>query len=207
MFGIVLLGLAVASPAVSQELNRRKLELSKPSSSFWGSDEDGASVISVSDDEAVVAGKITDRAFGIPDVDSMRLLGKNGNEIPLLVEESTIFREFGQIVSCLICFRVHATAIEKDSGAFILEWGKEVQGNNKLIQKINPPQGEDVLTKEFELREMSEGSEAGDMSVTSIDVVADSQAKYYSLWYLLPITLIFILLTLRKMALRNDSES
>ena len=83
-----------------------------------------------------------------------------------------------------------------------LKWGNDVKAENEIIEKIvlAPDISQSVMTFSW-----VRADEDIDSSFASIEVIADSKADFYFLWYLLPIFTIFIVLTFRKITLGKQT--
>ena len=173
-------------------------------SMFLAASEESDSVpVPAEPDRLVVVGRFDDASFSVDTLSQVKVMppGRDAEPRPLTFDESATLREFGSIVSVTFYFTVSAAVFSNASRAdFRLVWGPDVDTANRTVPRLAlDPSGLDHY-RTFQWQ--AAGDEAGgsdDMSVTTIEVIADRNANLYSLWYLLPMAMIFILLTIRKL--------
>jgi hypothetical protein len=142
--------------------------------------------------------------FSVKDVNQITVLGADGKQLSLVIDKSSIFVEFGEKIVALR-FYVLLPKDQARAGESTLElkWGADVKAVNIQVESF-------VLSSALRsgyrsLREApsSSGGGGGPGSTATILVIADSSADYHFLWYLLPIGVIFALLTVRKFLLTS----
>jgi hypothetical protein len=136
------------------------------------------------------------------DLNQMVLLDPDGRQLDLLVE--TLFVEFGWIADARMAFRLPESEAVAGRGPFTLKWGPEAAGRNSKVERIaaDPSRRESYRT----LRPKP-GALAGGANIAKLEVIADSTAEYHFLWYLLPMSLVFALLLVRKLRAYPDNPS
>ena len=139
--------------------------------------------------------------FGVGDISQITLLAPDGRPLPLLIESASIFNEFGKIAALRFCCRLSEAESRPGQGTFVLRWGPDVRAGNSQVDRFAfDPARKDLY------RSLRPRSAAGaGSSVATIEVIADSTAEYHFLWYLLPMALILVLLTVRKMQARDQT--
>jgi len=163
---------------------------------------DGATVVPEAGRVAVV-GSVDYPGFSIEDTSHVTVVGPGGGELPLQIEKESITRDFDRIVALRCCFVVDES--ELSGGGFRLVWGSEVSARNRLVDRIKPDAGHRDAYREFVRVAAPPSADAG-TSIATVEVVADSTAEYHFLWYLLPIAVIFVLLTFRKLHARHSGD-
>jgi hypothetical protein len=133
------------------------------------------------------------------DVSRIALSAPGGQAVPLQVEP--LFAEFGRIADARMAFELKEADAAAGAGPFTLRWGPDVQGQSTKVEKI----GVDPAHREAYrgLRPRSGGK--GDPNIASIEVIADSSAEYHFFWYLLPMSMVFALLLVRKLLARGET--
>lgn len=132
--------------------------------------------------------------FKIASINNLRAKDvSSGKYLPLAVDESGIVEEFGRIVSLWVAFDAPESGLDGGSG-FVLEWGDDVESPSRMVKNLKLDPAHSGRYRTFSLN-----TEKGSKSFASIEVIADSSADYYFLWYLLPMALIFAVLTAGKM--------
>ncbi len=149
----------------------------------------------------LAAGRFDDGAFAIDTIDQITVVAPGGRQVPLAIDNTSIYREFGQIVSLRFYFSVPLSALASAGGNYALKWGPDVAAQNKLVAGLALDPARPTAYRTFS---WFRGQE---VSVATIKVIADSRADYYSLWYLLPMGLIFVLLTIRKFRADNHDSN
>ena len=145
----------------------------------------------------IVLGNFTQADFAVERPDQLRLDDSAGKPIPLIVDASGTAREFAKIVAVRLAFRIPADSAPGTT--FTLRWGDDVKGQVRELRNLALAPEAAGNWAGFRWRTADGAKPAGDLSVASVEIVADSNANYYSLWYLLPMALLFMLLTVRKM--------
>jgi len=159
---------------------------------------DGAEVIRPAEGEILVIGWIEHPDFAIAEVGQMAVEAPDGRRLPMLVESDLLY-EFDRIVRARVAFAVPADTV-LSSGSFFVEWGPGVTSENRKVGRmaLDPSMRDRYRT--FRVVRSETAPEVPLSS--SIEVVAESHADYYFLWYLLPMAVIFIVLTVRRIHAR-----
>jgi len=149
------------------------------------------------DNPIVVVGRLTDPSFSIKDISNIILYDGAGEVIPLTVDQSSIYSEFGdKINSVFISFTITGKTLDK--GTPRLVWGDDIKAeSNKLVPEIYIYRGDKDKYMMFEWVQEPK-LEDKNVYTATVEVVVDEHADVYYLWYLLPIVLIFGLLLIRK---------
>ncbi len=145
-------------------------------------------------------GNLADPSFSIPSINNITVKDSSGKILPLRIEESSLVEEFGGIVSLWLSFDVPDEQFSKDN-SLTIEWGKDVESTNTKVKniKLDPASAKSYRTFTWRKKDTS-------ASFARIEVIADSNADYYFLWYLLPMAIIFIVLTVRKLSIGKIPE-
>ena len=181
-----------------------ELVVRSPAATFFEetSSGDGATVVP-DEGRVVVVGSVDYPGFSIADASRVTVVAPGERQLPLRIDKDSITRDFDRIVA-LRCFFV-VDASELSGGRFMLVWGPEVSAKNRLVGRIRPDRGLPDAYREF-VREAAPPSADVGTSIATVEVIADSTAEYHFLWYLLPIAVIFIILTFRKLHARNSAD-
>ncbi|MDZ7816458.1 MAG: hypothetical protein U5N86_10815 [Planctomycetota bacterium] len=137
-----------------------------------------------------------DSSFAVASVDDFAVFSPEGERIPLVIDESNVLEEFGDIYSIRFVFFINRSAIDS-ALPHTVKWGEGIEGENTLLGEFSLAQ--DVMKMYRECTWVAGVAEGADSSVATIEVIVDESADYYSLWYLLPMALLFIVLTIRKL--------
>ena len=154
------------------------------------------------DGDVLIFGRLDHPDFRVDDLSQLAVVAPDGRRLPLHIDESSVFVEFDSIVSVEFFFLVEPAEAVPGGEPFKAVWGPGVRSENQKVPSIalDPATRDRVL--QFVWRRDRDDAPAG-TSVATIEVIADSTAEYYFLLYLLPMALIFILLTIRKIRARD----
>lgn len=154
--------------------------------------------------QVLVCGRFDAPDFYVDDLSQLTVLGADGRPLPLTIDSGSVFVEFDQVVSLRFCFPLDEA--EADSGApVVFRWGPDVHADNAQADAFALDAAQPQLYRGFRhQRQAAAGSV--DTQVASIEVIADSTAQYHFLWYLLPMGVIFLLLSVRKVRARHSSS-
>jgi len=165
---------------------------------------EGAEILRPGDGEVLVVGWIEHPDFAVSDVNNIAVRSPDGRALPLWVEEDLLY-EFDRIVRARIAFPVPEELL-RSPDALTLEWGAETVSENRKVAGIALDPSMRDRYRTFRIVRSETASEAtADMSST-IEVIADSQADYYFLWYLLPMAVIFVILSIRRIHARHSDR-
>jgi hypothetical protein len=140
--------------------------------------------------------------LSVKDVSQVTVTGPDGKRLPLVIEASSIFVEFDKIVALRFCFLVDADRARPGEDSFTFQWGPDVRASNTKVERLVL---DSALRASYRSLRQRTASGARDSTTASITVIADSSADYHFLWYLLPISLIFAVLTARKLMVRSQA--
>jgi hypothetical protein len=143
----------------------------------------------------VVFGSLDGPNFSVSSPNEVTVVGPHGASPPLSVEQKSIFRDLDRIVSMRFAFIVPQELLT--SGTFHVKWGNDVQVANTVGEKLALASVQRDRVRQFRLITAPRAS--AEPSDATIEIVADSHADYYFLWYLLPISVVFALLTFRRL--------
>lgn len=156
------------------------------------------SVQLLSEGTAWVYGRLTGHGFVVSDPLAIVLADADGEKIPLFVETDTLLTEFGEIVGIWFCFSVPSDIADSET-EFTLHWGRDAGEYTTGVSRIFFAKAELDRVYGSEIESLPATGEDGEQtSIASIEVVADSSAEYGFLWYLLPMAVLFFILTIRK---------
>lgn len=137
-------------------------------------------------------GSFSEQSFSIPSLNNITVKNSVGSQLPLKIEETSLIEEFGSTVSLWISFDVPTGDFSQDK-PLTIEWGKDVSASNSTVKSMKVDIAASTSYRTFTWRKKNDKS-----SFATIEVIADSSANYYFLWYLLPIAVILVMLTVRK---------
>jgi len=142
-----------------------------------------------------IIGIFNEKNFSIPDIKNISVEDSLGRKYPLTLSSEGMLSEFDEIVSFWFSFDVSRQYID-DGGLLFLVWGPDVISENRILDKIgiNPESKSRARTFSWKREQKSDK----DANFANIEVIADSRADYFFLWYLLPMAVIFIILAFRK---------
>jgi hypothetical protein len=146
-------------------------------------------------------GSFNEQSFSIPSLSNITVKNSSCSQIPLKIEESSLIGEFGSTVSLWLSFDVPSDEFSQDK-PLTIEWGKDVSALNGKVKSIKVDIARASSYRTFTWRKKNDNS-----SFATIEVIADSSADYYFLWYLLPIAVIFAVLAIRKALYQKKGES
>jgi len=153
----------------------------------------------------LVFGLFNDPRLSIEGIDRITVVAGDGTQIPLTIEKDSVFYEFDRIVSLRFYFLVDADSADDPETRFTLSWGSDVAAKNTEVAKVALDPESRSRTRGFQWGNADiSGGVSG--QVAQIEVIADSSAGYYFLWYLLPMAMIFALLTIRKLTVRRPAQ-
>lgn len=204
-------GLWAAAPAAAFCVESAELELFPASDYLFAAEGQPDAVPGPG--QVLVVGRCEGPDFAIDGVNQVELVAPGGRRVPLHVEEPRIYRDpvaDNKIVSLRVYFLAGESEVAPGAGSFELRWGPEVKAANRKVASIVPDPASRKSYREFRRRVPPAAAGTGGQS-SSIIVIADSKADYYFMWYLVPMVLIFVLLTVRKIraggAGPDDGES
>lgn len=156
---------------------------------------DNASFVPAQEATWVVFGRLSDFGFAIENPEHLTVLDGENNPLPLTVETSTAFREFGEIIALTFAFELDARTLAK--GQPRAEWGPDVRGVIRPVDALSFPTNAASRLHGF-APDAGDAAPSAAAQFATIEIIADSNADSYFLWYLLPMAVIFVLLIIRK---------
>ncbi|HOK04068.1 MAG TPA: hypothetical protein P5270_00965 [Victivallales bacterium] len=151
-----------------------------------------------------IAGVFNKNGFSIPEIKNLTVEDINGKKFPLVISQNDIVTEFGEIVSLWFYFDISKKYID-DGGTLFLLYGKDINSeNNTSLEFAIKPEDKEFL-KTFSWKDLKQADQTANLA--SIEVIADSKADYFFLWYLLPMAVILIILSFRKFNLTKEGVS
>lgn len=165
----------------------------------------GSPAIEPAEGNVLVSGRVDHAGFFIDELSQVTVESPHGERVPLLIDRSSIFREFGSVVSLLFAFEISESAAEGGGKGFRILWGPSIEADNKEVERVHVDPDRPALYRQFRWVESLGGESDDETPFSTIVVIADSTADYHFLWYLLPMGLIFTLLTIRKTRARHTS--
>lgn len=149
----------------------------------------------------LVAGSFGPADFAVADPAQVRALDADGRVLPLAVESATLLAEFGEISGMRIAFELPAESLAR--GLPRLEWGADVTNVTRLVDRfVLPAAAMPAAVRTFTIAAAAGSAPEGPPQFATLEVIADSRADTYYLWYLLPIAMVFALLAVRKAVAR-----
>jgi hypothetical protein len=204
MVPVGLLACVMALPAAAGESGSLRLQVQAAGDELFAGQAEGGEAVRPGPGRCACIFRY-DR-FAVENLNQVTILGPGRKPVPLVIEGSSIFREFGKVVA----FRFYALASAEDArpgeGIFELRWGTDIKAANSRIERfqLDPALRESYRSLRPVVADASAGG-SGQESTATLVVIADSSADYHFLWYLVPIGLIFALLTVRKLFLAGET--
>ena len=119
-----------------------------------------------------------------------------GRPRPLIIETTTLTREFGEIVGMTLAFELDPASLQ--AGPPRIEWGPGVVRSNREVPLLAfPPDAVNRLRRFLPAPMDSPPQE--ETQLATIAIIADSRADIYFWWYLLPMAVVFGLLAVKKL--------
>ncbi len=166
----------------------------------------GAPPLVPEDGRILAFGRLDHEGFYINDISELTVEGPHGKRPQLKIDSSSLIKEFGSIVSLRFAFELMPQETEIDGPGYRILWGDTVDAGNEKVDNMYIDPDQRALYRRFVWRMDLGGGEDADEPYSTIVVIADSTAEYHFLWYLLPMGLIFTLLTIRKVRVSNPSS-
>lgn len=180
------------------------LDLLPASEALFQSETEGAKPnVNPEEGQVAVVGSFSPPAFEVEDINQVAVVDPDGNLLALQVDSELVMVEFSdRIVSLYFCFFVRAGDVKPGGTPFVVKWGPDVKAQNVSVDRLVLDERRRERYRSFRVR--ADGP--GDAHTSTIIVIADSSAEYHFLWYLLPMALIFVLLTIRKIRARDSTN-
>ncbi len=151
----------------------------------------------------MAVGLLSGNGFEVTDLAAIAVTDAAGDALPVTVDRSSAFLEFDAYVAARIAFPVPADAAETGA-TFRIRWGPTAGAEATVVDRFAVPADG---ARAFGFRPAAADGPDPAASAAELVVIADREAEYYSLWYLLPMALIFVLLTIRKMRSRDGNAA
>ena len=151
--------------------------------------------------EVGLFGTIDPVGFVVTDIRQVTLLDPAGEPVALLIDADSLLEEFGEIVAMRFAAVAPADRVSSDA-PFVLQWGPDIDADNTLAPKYLPEPGK--LSRYRKLAPPTPDT-TNETSLATLRIIADSQADWYFLWYLVPLVGIVVLVILQAIhGLRSD---
>ena len=147
----------------------------------------------------LVVGTIRWPSFAVPGVTNLQVTDARGQPLPLIVDRSSLFFEFGELRSVRVAFELPVAALA--AGLPRLAWGPDVNASNRVVARLSLAARDRPRLRTFTAQADTPAGRS-EPQFAAVEVIADSQADRYYLWYLLPVAVLFGLLAARKVLLR-----
>ncbi len=157
--------------------------------------KEGAGSLSPAPGAWLVFGRLALSGFSVADIRQVQLKDGEGNALPLIVESNTLYREFGEIAGMRFAFELDPRTLS--GGLPLLAWGPEIAATNRLVPELAFAPAAAERLRQFTVQ--AAAPEGNAPQFATIEIIADSKADRYYLWYLLPMVMIFGLLIVRKL--------
>lgn len=142
----------------------------------------------------LITGRLAMPDFAIADLTQLKLEDASGQPLPLIVESGSVYKDFDTIVGLRIAFELDPRVLAK--GLPVLTWGTGVSATNRSVPTLVYAPAAAGGIRGFTAQRAAPAADAARFA--TIEIIADSHADRYYLWYLLPMGLIFTLLVIRK---------
>jgi len=155
----------------------------------------------------LLVGKMDSPSFSIDEINQLTAILPSGKIVPLHIDERRVLREFGKIISMEFYLAASETEFSESNSLVILRWGSNIAADNVLVRdfSLEPAQ----IGQCRVLGQPTQGAsseEEGNAASASIQVIADKRASYIPLWHLLPMALIFVLLSVAGFQKKHPSS-
>lgn len=199
----VLIAWCVLGAATLRAATSVELVLTTPADQ-WFEEKTSAGVAPIVTEAGQVAviGLVDYTGFAAKDISRVTVLAPDGQKLKLIIEQESITWDFDEIVAFRCYFIVKTSSL---GDRFQLAWGPEITAENKTVPQLLLDPSNRQNYRQF-IRKKTAAQTGAETSVASIEIIADSTAEYHFLWYLLPIAVIFALLTMRKIHARHSAH-
>jgi hypothetical protein len=154
-------------------------------------------LFAIEDGHTGLIGRIEGEDFLVTDIRQIALVTPDGSQLDLRIEEGSLLEEFGEIVA----LRFFVAVPEGVDGPFTLVWGPDIDADNTMTPRLLAAPGK-LDRYRFAAPVVAADDE---VSLATLRIVADSQADWYFLWYLVPLVAILVLVILQTIhGLRSD---
>jgi hypothetical protein len=157
----------------------------------------------------LIAGRMRGRSFAITSISQVTVVNAANDMIPLYIEETAGGDDLleddevdatSELTSIRFYFLVPEASL---AGAkFTLRWGEDVKAPNHGVSQFRLDPQSPERYRELRLPALPE-DDGGGMKA-ELEVQAVSDAELYFLWYLLPMAVIFAVLSIRKFHARHS---
>lgn len=162
----------------------------------------GVAPIVTGTEQIAVIGLVDYADFAARNISHVTVLAPDGQKRQLFIEQESITWDFDEIVAFRCYFIVKTSSL---GDRFQLAWGPEITAENKTVPPLILDPSRRQNYRQF-IRKKTAAQTGAETSVASIEIIADSTAEYHFLWYLLPMAVIFALLTIRKIHARHSAH-
>jgi len=149
-----------------------------------------------SPDTLMVFGRFDSPDLALSSLAEMGVSDGLGRPCPLIIETTTLTREFGKIVGVTLAFELDPASLE--AGPPRIEWGPGVVRSNREVPRLSFPPDAVNRLRRFRPEPM-EAPIQEETQLATIAIIADSRADIYFWWYLLPMAVVFGLLAVKKL--------
>ncbi len=161
------------------------------------SEPDAAPALPFGTESVWVVGRFSLPDFSVADPNRIALQKTTGEPLEWIVETDTLFREFDEIVAFGLAFRLPASEAEAGTTIY-LRWSDAPISEPRPVDRITIGDSASSHLLGFTVAQPPDDANDTFRPVASIRVIADSTVDYSFLGYLLPMGILFTLLTLRK---------
>ena len=148
--------------------------------------------------DLIVIGTIRDKTFSVASAGNLRVVDAAGRNLPVWIETSTVIREFDEITSARMAFALSPAAAA--AGGVSVEWGADIQTTPVAVERLTIGDADQSRVRSFAVG--AAGAAKNDAQFATVEIIADSHADQYYLWYLVPMLGVIGLLIARKLALK-----
>ncbi|MCX7591802.1 MAG: hypothetical protein N2255_09265 [Kiritimatiellae bacterium] len=150
--------------------------------------------------EVTLVGLFNHPEFSITSISNIVLVMPGGEVVPLLIDGSSLVREFGRIVSLRFCANIPRRVLDVPETPTIIRvrWGEDILNSNRVVQgfQLNSTRSSDYMG--FVWEPVSPENSESPVGELSVAVKLQRGAELHNLWHLAPLLTLLVLLGVRR---------
>ena len=156
--------------------------------------------------EVAIVGRFNDPEFTAASIENVSLETASGEPLPLLVDGSSVLKEFGRVISFRLCALIPARlCVGNTTPALVLKWGDAVAGTNRVVAgfQLDPTRADAYRGFVWSPSRPAPGSDGESVKEMTITLTAEHGAERHKYWHLAPLAVLLLLLAVRIAAKRR----